>query len=184
MTTMSELSDDDPITPVTWNHRVLVAEEHYGEYIEKSYAIHEVYYNPEGGIVGWTEKPVAACGDFLDGLHWQLDRMLACLSKPLLCPVGDDTLEELPSGLISQLTEKQQAKIFDYDGPIVSGNAQLKRTRNRFKAGEATRADLAQAERATLNDLQQNTQSLARQLASSKKIMKRRRKPLRKLAKT
>ena len=40
----------EPTMPVTWNHRVLVFEEHG----EKSYCIHEVHYDDDGSILGWT----------------------------------------------------------------------------------------------------------------------------------
>ena len=70
---------------------------------EKSYGIHEVYYDADG-IKGWTVNPTTVCGDTLDGLRLQLDRMLACLSKPILRPVGDDALEEISSGLAPLVT--------------------------------------------------------------------------------
>ena len=47
----------EPTMPVTWNHRVLVFEEHG----EKSYCIHEVHYDDDGSILGWTANAIAVC---------------------------------------------------------------------------------------------------------------------------
>ena len=50
----------EPLTPVTWNHRVLLTEEHG----EKSNCIHEVHYDEDGSIMGWTENAIAVCSDY------------------------------------------------------------------------------------------------------------------------
>ena len=42
-------------TPITWNHRVLLIEEHS----EKSYCIHEVHYDEDGSVMGWTQNAIA-----------------------------------------------------------------------------------------------------------------------------
>ena len=42
-------------TPITWNHRVLLIEEHG----EKSYCIHEVHYDEDGSVTGWTQNAIA-----------------------------------------------------------------------------------------------------------------------------
>ena len=42
-------------TPITWNHRVLLIEEHG----EKSYCIHEVHYDEDGSVMGWTQNAIA-----------------------------------------------------------------------------------------------------------------------------
>ena len=42
-------------TPITWNHRVLLIEEHG----EKSYCIHEVHYDEAGSVMGWTQNAIA-----------------------------------------------------------------------------------------------------------------------------
>jgi hypothetical protein len=47
----------EPTMPVTWNHRVLVFEEHG----EKSYCVHEVHYDDDGSIPGWTANAIAVC---------------------------------------------------------------------------------------------------------------------------
>ena len=43
-------------TPITWNHRVLLIEEHG----EKSYCIHEVHYDEDGSVMGWTQNATPA----------------------------------------------------------------------------------------------------------------------------
>ncbi|MFZ1148731.1 MAG: hypothetical protein WAR76_03235 [Xanthobacteraceae bacterium] len=55
------LDDGGVVTPVTWNHRVLMTEEDG----EKSYCIHEVHYDETGRILGWTKNPIAVCSDTL-----------------------------------------------------------------------------------------------------------------------
>ena len=42
-------------TPITWNHRVLLTEEQG----EKSYCIHEVHYDEDGSVMGWTQNAIA-----------------------------------------------------------------------------------------------------------------------------
>ena len=67
---------------------------------EKFYCIHEVHYYKDGRIAGWTADPIAVCSDSPEGLRWQLDKMLECLSKPILRPVGDALIEETSASLM------------------------------------------------------------------------------------
>lgn len=64
---------------MTWNHRVIKTKD--GE--DDFYYIAEVYYD-EDKPRGYTEKPVGACGNSIDELKKDLERMLRCLDKPVL----------------------------------------------------------------------------------------------------
>ena len=43
---------------------MLLIEEHG----EKSYCIHEVHYDEDGSVMGWTQNAIAVCSDSLQGL--------------------------------------------------------------------------------------------------------------------
>lgn len=64
-----------------WNHRVMKRKID-GEDV---YAIHEVYYemDDEDRIL-WTENDVAPCGETLEELKQELQRMLKATEKPVL----------------------------------------------------------------------------------------------------
>ena len=49
-------------TPITWNHRVLLTEEQG----EKSYCIHEVHYDEDGSVMGWTQSAIAVFPSFAE----------------------------------------------------------------------------------------------------------------------
>ena len=62
-----------------WNHRVLRRYEEGEEF----YYIVEVFYNDEGGILGWSEKEYVF-GETLDELDTILVWMKSALDKPVL----------------------------------------------------------------------------------------------------
>jgi hypothetical protein len=49
-----------------------------------SFGIHEVYYEEDGGINGYTEEPVGVYSNSLEGLRETLEQMLKGLDKPVL----------------------------------------------------------------------------------------------------
>lgn len=57
---------------MTWNYRA-VKQTVAGEEI---YRIYEVYYTDDGGIEGWTAKPICPQGETLDDLVGDLKMML------------------------------------------------------------------------------------------------------------
>ncbi len=65
---------------MNWNHRVIKTETPDGPW----FAIHEVYYDDEGNLSGYSEKPVAVCGEGFDEIEETLKRMLRALEKPIL----------------------------------------------------------------------------------------------------
>ncbi len=64
-----------------WNHRVMHKLESDGSH---SYTIHEVYYDVDGAVTGWTENGIAPYGETLEELRSDLKRMVKALSKPVL----------------------------------------------------------------------------------------------------
>ena len=74
-----------------WNHRVV--KRIVGGYPE--YGIHEVYYNDDGSIQGYTDRPVSVASSELGDLRVTLERMLACLEKEVLID-GEVQFTHLP----------------------------------------------------------------------------------------
>ena len=78
------------LTAMTWNYRVIRAEDEGGP----CYALHEVIYSDDGGIQGWTADPVHVISETARGMFWVLSVMTEALGKPVLKIVGDK-LEEI-----------------------------------------------------------------------------------------
>jgi hypothetical protein len=66
-----------------WNHRVIrrVDPDPREEYCQ----IHEVYYEEDGSIRGWTENAVRPFGESRQDLVWEIEHYLIALKKPVLC---------------------------------------------------------------------------------------------------
>lgn len=73
---------------MSWNHRVMRRTHSFKsdgkEYSEDCYEIHEVYYDDNDNIEGFTEDAIAPCGETIEELREELQRMLDCLDEPLL----------------------------------------------------------------------------------------------------
>ena len=65
---------------MSWNYRII---EH-----NEQFAIHEVFYKPDGSIAGVTETPVFPRGETIDALTADITRYTEALSLPVLRP-GD-----------------------------------------------------------------------------------------------
>ena len=63
-----------------WNHRV-VKEVINGE---DWYSVREVFYNDDGSIYAYTEKPVDICGKSIEELKEYTQWILDCLDKDIL----------------------------------------------------------------------------------------------------
>jgi hypothetical protein len=48
------------------------------------YAIHEVYYDEDGKVNGWTEEPIRILAESLEDLKFTLERLVECFDKPVL----------------------------------------------------------------------------------------------------
>lgn len=62
-----------------WNHRIIEHNE-----VEFYEAIHEVYYNEDGSIQGWTENPVSIMKYEEDSWEKIVEWIKVALSKPVL----------------------------------------------------------------------------------------------------
>ena len=67
---------------MTWNYRVICKADPNGP--GELFGIHEVYYDSNGRIEGWTEEPCDPFGESLDELHAEMEMMMAALAKPVL----------------------------------------------------------------------------------------------------
>lgn len=60
----------------TWNYRVM----RNGDL----FAIHEVYYDENGKVEGYTQNPVCPSGESLEELKGDIEYYLEALNKPVL----------------------------------------------------------------------------------------------------
>jgi len=65
---------------MNWNYRILKTKD--GE--DDWYQIHEVYYDKDGKIKGWTENGATVAGNTLVELRDSLEMMLKSLDKEIL----------------------------------------------------------------------------------------------------
>lgn len=66
-----------------WNYRVLKKDE--------LFAIHSVYYDDEGKIVGWSQNPDPVIDEDIDSLKAQLTLMIEATEKEV---IDLDTIEK------------------------------------------------------------------------------------------
>ena len=72
---------------MSWNHRVMKSKD--GD--DYFYQIHEVNYDKEGKVDGYTARGTSPCGNSLQELKEDLERMLNCLNKEVLDYERTDT---------------------------------------------------------------------------------------------
>ena len=65
---------------MSWNHRVMKSKDGDDDY----YQIHEVYYDKDGKVDGYTDRGTSPCGNSLQELKEDLERMLKSLDKEIL----------------------------------------------------------------------------------------------------
>jgi len=70
---------------VSWNYRVVktVTKIPLGD-TDISYGIYEVYYDENGDIVNISESLAHPISDDLEGLQWNLERMMEACKKPVI----------------------------------------------------------------------------------------------------
>jgi hypothetical protein len=68
-----------------WSYRVVkqVSKIPLGD-TDISYGIHEVYYDDNGDIVNISESLANPISDDLEGLQWNLERMMEACKKPVI----------------------------------------------------------------------------------------------------
>lgn len=68
-----------------WNHRIVKKTWHKGEEDEEdSYGVHEVFYDDDNKIYGYTENPIDLSTDSIDSLREYLQWCMNALDKPIL----------------------------------------------------------------------------------------------------
>ena len=77
---------------MTWNKRIIRRDHPMGV----TFSIHEVFYDNEGEIDGWTAEPVGLDGNDLDDLKLDFFLTANAFLKPVLVEVGDTLVEYKP----------------------------------------------------------------------------------------
>jgi hypothetical protein len=67
---------------MSWNYRV-VEHDQPGS-TDKSFGIHEVYYDDMGRVEAWTERAVGVTAYSVEGLAEEMEIMREALGKPVL----------------------------------------------------------------------------------------------------
>ena len=68
-----------------WNHRIIRHIEHRTHMDDSIYyAIHEVYYDEDGKVKGWTEEPIRILEESLEDLKATLQRLSESFNNPVL----------------------------------------------------------------------------------------------------
>lgn len=79
---------------MSWNHRIIrhiKPRTHMDDAIY--YAIHEVYYDENGKVNGWTEDPIEIMEESLDDLKITIQRLEKCLNSPAIdYETGEDII--------------------------------------------------------------------------------------------
>jgi hypothetical protein len=76
-----------------WNYRVI--RKYHKESDSNTYQIHEVYYDDEHKIEGWTQSPVGPMGESLAELRNDIQHFIKAFQKPVLTEIMKDGKEEL-----------------------------------------------------------------------------------------
>jgi tetrahydromethanopterin S-methyltransferase subunit H len=87
---------------MSWNHRVLKEKLNNGD---DWYSVREVFYNNDGSIFAYTEKPVDIAGDSLEDLREYVQWILDCFDKDVLV---DGDVNFVPRSESKDIDEKNQ----------------------------------------------------------------------------
>ncbi len=72
-----------------WNYRIIKKE--FPEHNENTYQIHEVHYEDDGKIKGWTQNPISPFGATHGELREDIRYQLNAFRKPILKENSDGT---------------------------------------------------------------------------------------------
>ena len=68
-----------------WNYRIMRHENNTAANDEIFYAVHEIHYDENDAVKGWTEEPTGSpCGETLDEMIRDLAWIMTALAKPIL----------------------------------------------------------------------------------------------------
>lgn len=83
----------------TWNHRIIRHQTPHEIYL----SIHEVHYDADGKLRGWTLEPVTVQGETRRELRDSLERMIQATRKPALTVIklgkSEKLIEMIPGGI-------------------------------------------------------------------------------------
>ena len=65
---------------MSWNYRILKSKDGKDDW----YQIHEVYYDKDNNVNGWTENGATVNGNTIDEIRSSLELMLKSLDKEIL----------------------------------------------------------------------------------------------------
>lgn len=66
---------------MSWNHRVVKRTHPNGDV---SFGIHEVYYDDDGKVTGYTKEPIGIVEDTEEDLYTTLNRLIDAAGKDVL----------------------------------------------------------------------------------------------------
>lgn len=96
---------------MTWSYRVVRTADEAGKPV---YRIHEVYYDEDGSIEGWTVGPVQPLGESLSALREDIRYFLAAFRSPLLEEAEEDGQPVLrPSDDDQEINEGHYFELMD-----------------------------------------------------------------------
>jgi inorganic pyrophosphatase len=90
-----------------WNFRIVKQTQPNG-YV--SYHIHEIYYNTDGSIWLWNDKPESPYGEDLEDLNKSMELLFKALSAPVI------NYEDLPkpdSVKVEPLSDEEEAELIE-----------------------------------------------------------------------
>jgi hypothetical protein len=120
-----------------WNYRII--RKYYKESQSSTYQIHEVHYDDENVIEGWTQSPVEPMGESLAELRNDIQYFLKAFQKPVLTEivkngkevlVVDEEAVEINSGHYPELLDRSWVAtdyLYQFVGshPVVRKNREL-----------------------------------------------------------
>jgi hypothetical protein len=95
-----------------WNHRVV--NKYHEENDTHTYHIHEVYYNENGSIEGWTESAMEPFGETPSELREDIRHFIKAFQKPILIAKIKDGKEILvPDEEVSEINQGHYSEFLD-----------------------------------------------------------------------
>ncbi len=94
-----------------WNYRIIKKEILESE--EKAYQIHEVYYDEQGNIEGWTESPISPFGATPEELREDIRYQLNAFRKPILKEKKEEPITLVPDEEESEINDGHYFEAMD-----------------------------------------------------------------------
>ena len=136
-----------------WNYRAI--RKSHGESDTDTYQIHEVYYDKDGNIEGWTESPVKPLGETPDELREDIRFFIKAFQKPILeeqikdgkpVLVPDDNSQQINEGHYFEVMDRSSVAV-DYIYQFLGCHPVMKREnklREIYERAEEALAELYQ----------------------------------------